>query len=253
MVGDEVVEMTKMYVCSVRREQVTRVSSARDLFGDNIIILDNGATVSVFKNAKLFKSLRALEPICIDGVEELGNGVKTSTGGDTVFGESYFTRKVVGNILSYGSCVDNLYSVDYDKKCDTFMLQPTKDTAIYRFPRDSTTNLYLCDLGRQARAMPATVNENMRLFTKREIARAEKARKYQTRSGVVTSGDLIKRIVKGKIRNIDVNAEDVARSVQIWGKDLANLKGKTTARASPIVIPDYIDPSKLYARKHQAM
>ena len=253
LVSDEVVEMVNACVCNVRREQVTRVSSVKDALGDSVIILDNGATVSVFKNQKLFKTLRALEPICIDGVEELGSGVKTSTGGDTVFGESYFTRKVIGNILSYGCCVDSMYSVDYDKASDTFILQPSKDGASYRFPRDSATNLYLCDLGRQARVMPATVSENLRMFTKREIARAEKARRYQSRSGVVTSGDLIKRIVKGKIRNIDVNAEDVARSVQIWGKDLANLKGKTTARTPPVVIPEYIDPSKLYARKRQVM
>ena len=69
----------------------------------------------------------------------------------------------------------------------------------------------------------------MSRYSKREVAQATMARDYITRLGVVTAGNLIKLLAAGKIKNAEVTVQDVVRCTEIWGKDLANLKGKTTA------------------------
>ena len=178
--------------------------------------------------------------------------VRTSSGGATEFGDAYFTSKVIGNILSFAKCVDSMYRVKYIEGRDIFEIQPVRDGKVYVFKRNRENNLYLLDVSKRVRVATSTVRERMKLYTRREVAQAEKARAYQRRLAVITDEDMIKMLAKGKVRNIDVNAEDVVRSLKIWGPDIANLKGKTTAHRPPVVVPEYIS-KKLLARKAQVL
>ena len=202
-----------------------------------IVILDNGAEVTIFKDKQLMNNLREAEiPICVDGIQEGAEGIFTATTGDTAFGTGYYSSNIIGNILSFGDCVDNCHSVDYDNKTDTFLIQPQQGGEIFGFRRDRN-NLYTCDLAEVQHYTAAieTVSDNKKLYSKREIAQAEKARNYQKTISHTTAGDLIKMISAGKIKNCDINVQDVVRSVKIWGKELGNIKGKTTAKTAPTV------------------
>ena len=238
---------------NLKRERVTKISTSKEHVSDGVIIMDNAATISVFRDASLFSEWRSMEPICIDGVEEGSDGVRTSSGGVTEFGEAYYTNKVIGNILSFAKCVDSMYRVKYAEDKDQFEIQPVRGGKVYIFARDKDSNLYLCNVSRRARVATNTVRDQMKMYTRREVAQAEKARAYQKRIAVITEEDMIKMLAKGKVRNIDVNAEDVARGLKIWGQDLASLKGKTTAHKAPVVVPEYIDSKKLLARKAQVL
>jgi hypothetical protein len=99
----------------VKRENISKISTRGSGFNKNTILLDNGASVSLFRNKQLFKAWNDdMEPIFIDGVNESGSAIATSTGGSTFFGPAYYSKKVVTNILSYGTCVDNCHSVTYN-------------------------------------------------------------------------------------------------------------------------------------------
>ena len=210
-----------------KKRRKTRVNSR--------IILDNGAEVNIFKDKDLFQSLYVAEPICIDGVDEEAEGIFTATAGETVFGEAYYSSRVMGNILSFGYCVDSMYSVDYDKWEDSFTVQPERQGQCYIFTRAHGENIYTCELQRHVKAAVQTVSGNKGLYTKREVIQADKAKHYQRTISYITAGDLIKLLASGKIKNAEVSVQDVVRSVKIYGKDLGNLKGKTTAKKGPIV------------------
>jgi len=251
--GEESNEMIITCLTSLKRERVTKISTDKGHLSDGVIIMDNAATISVFRNESLFNEWKSMDPICIDGVEEGSEGVRTSRGGMTEFGEAYYTNKVIGNILSFAKCVDSMYRVQYIRDRDVFEIQPVKGGKVYVFARSKGSNLYLCEVSRRARVAVNTVREQMKMFTRREVAQAEKARAYQKKIALINEEDMIKMLRKGKVRNIDVNAEDVVRSLKIWGQELANLKGKTTAHRGPVVMPEYIDSKRLLARKVQVL
>ena len=50
----------------------------------------------------------------------------------------------------------------------------------------------------------------------------------------MSAGQLIKAINTGKLKNSEITSQDVLRSIDIWGKDLGNLKSKTTAKKNKI-------------------
>ena len=68
-----------------------------------------------------------------------------------------------------------------------------------------------------------TVRGNVKNYSKREVKKADEARKYLRKLGVVTPEELIKLISRNAIKNNDISVQDVARAIEILGKDLANL------------------------------
>jgi hypothetical protein len=82
--------------------------------------------------------------------------------------------------------------------------------------------------------MIASVSDNIRKYTKRELKMAELARDYQRKLGYASSGQLVKLISQGKIHNINITPQDVARATDIWGPDLGSLKGKTTTHKAEL-------------------
>ena len=69
----------------------------------------------------------------------------------------------------------------------------------------------------------------------------------------MTAGELIKMITENGIHNIDVSAQDVARSINIWGKELANLKGKTTSKKPPVVTYELNEEEKIMLQRKQVL
>lgn len=203
-----------------------------------IIILDNAAEVSVFCNSRLLSKLGiAKEAIVIDGINGDTNGLYCGTTGDAGFDHAaYYNERAIGNILSFGECVDHCANVTYDEEQDKFYVE-TRGGKRYTFRRRQANNLYTCcpeddfeEVPKRKVAAPTTVAENLQKYSKLEIKQARKAQKYMRSAGVITAGNLIKLLAAGKIKNADITVQDVVRYVDIWKHDLANLKGKTTAK-----------------------
>ena len=228
----------------VRRVSVStnnnRFKTSRSI-GNNTIILDNAAEVSIFNNKDILRNIRgAEETICVDGVNGDADGLYVSIIGTTDFNtDAYYSQRAVANILSFGECVDKCEHVSYNNHHDTFIVQVDRHGKYHEFKRhDKRSNLYTCRAEeaseRGTLIAHTTVTDNKSKYSKREVAQAQKARDYLRRLGVITAGNLIRLLAAGKIKNAEITVQDVVRSIDIWGKDLANLKGKTTAQTLQI-------------------
>jgi Reverse transcriptase (RNA-dependent DNA polymerase) len=100
----------------------------------------------------------------------------------------------------------------------------------------SEGRFYICDtrtmIEPRHAAMVQTVEDNLRLFTKREVGQAVKARELLARMGFPSVGQAIRTANSGT--NFDVTARDFEVADKIWGKDAASLKGKTKKQASAV-------------------
>ena len=81
------------------------------------------------------------------------------------------------------------------------------------------------------KALVATVSDNLRAFTKREVEQAVRARELLARMGFPSIPQAIGILNSGS--NFDVSARDFQIADAIWGKDLASIKGKTAKRVTP--------------------
>ena len=90
---------------SIKRARVSSLSHKNKIkLYDNLLILDTGAEVSIFKNRELLKNIREVENgVIIDGVNDSERGVYVSMMGETELGvEAYYSEQCTGNILSFG-------------------------------------------------------------------------------------------------------------------------------------------------------
>ena len=78
-------------------------------------------------------------------------------------------------------------------------------------------------------AYVTTVSANQIAFTKRELNDADKARSFIKSLSYPSTNDVIKLINNGGILNCPVTVNDIQRANQIYGPDIAILKGKTTS------------------------
>ena len=128
------------------------------------------------------------------------------------FGTVFYSGDASANILSFGSQVDAGANVRYDHANDFFTLRPKGSKNVYRFGRKtvpgSEGRFYSCD-SREVRAesaMVATVEQNSRAFTRREIDRARSARELMARMGFPTAKMAMSIINSGN--NFDISARE---------------------------------------------
>ena len=87
--------------------------------------------------------------------------------------------------------------------------------------------------------MVATVDENLQRYTKREVARAIVARELMTDKLGFASPQATIDIINAGLSNCEVTADDVRRSIAIWGNPIPSIKGKTKKQAPLIAEVSY--------------
>ena len=100
--------------------------------------------------------------------------------------------------------------------------------------RATELDLYLCDTEEQTEAAFAThmgtVEENERLYTKKEVADAEAMRRNWRNLGFPGVSTMRKMIQQGTVRGMPGTVEDLMRGLLIWGRPLEIIRGKTKNR-----------------------
>ena len=209
------------------------------LFSRYDVLLDNEASLNIFSNRDLLTDVRKSDKtVRVSGIEQ-GGGVSVDREGNFgEFGTVYYSGAATANILSFASQVDAGAEIRYDNLSDCFTLQPKGSARTYRFGRKSVAGsegrFYSCDWRdvESDRALVTTVADNLKVFTKREVEQARRAREMLARMGFPTVEQAMSIINCGS--NFDVTARDFQIADAIWGKDIASLKGKTTKRATAI-------------------
>lgn len=199
------------------------------------------AEENVFKDAELFSSIDIVEPVMIESAN--GGITWLSSGGMTNFGFAYYWREIPINILSFGRVIDNGVSINYMNKTDMFELM-SYTGEIVNFSRYDD-NLYMGKtnsdkfLGSNRKLFMFSVRDKLAKYTKSEVVKAERVKELMWNLGIVSTAQLIKQLRANKIDNPGCSPMDVNIAIDIWGADLAGLKGKSTAKRNHPIPNDY--------------
>ena len=166
------------------------------------------------------------------------------------FGTIHYNPNGRGNILSEGQIMDMEMSVRrrdngndvevtaHSGKVYDFVRHPGERRWVRDFSQD-----YDGTLGKQSMYV-ATVSENMYKYTKREVDRAEEANKL-LESLCYPSANTLAEMVKNHMDNSPVTTQDIHRANDIWGPNVAALKGKTTQRKTDVPKEEEFLPRRL--------
>ena len=214
-----------------------------DEFFEDEVLLDNEASASVFHNRNLLSNIvDACYPLIMRGVNKNAPSIMLGKVGDfREFGKVYYSEKSSANILSFSNMRDLGCILSYDSSADVFCLQLDKDSAIYEFKRKvihgHTKGYYTRRFKVERVMVVSTVADNMRKFTKREIAAAQGARELIAKLGHPSS-ETARQLVSTGITGTAITASDITRAETIYGKSIHSLKGKSVKRSSKPAIPD---------------
>jgi hypothetical protein len=114
--------------------------------------------------------------------------------------------------------------LDYDNVVDEFIY--VKDDQVIRFVKRD--KLYVWNSNNVIEyTMINTISSNINKYRKSEVELASEARKLVARLCYPTITDIINQINNGSIINCNLSKNDFDRADDIWGVDVAILKGKS--------------------------
>ncbi len=96
-----------------------------------------------------------------------------------------------------------------------------------------------------------TVRKNFEGFTKHEIKKAQEARRLQGMIRNPTNREFEKMVRAKLIANCPITAHNIKNANQIFGPDLANLRGKTTRSKPEHVRVEYVKIPRDFAKMHK--
>ena len=204
----------------------------------NKVVLDTGATCCVCGNPALVLDLQPLSrPVNIKGIS--GRAAITEAGTTVLANVPTFYCPNMVNIWSF-HMISAVHKINYRTASDVFIVHIGAKELHFQH----RGGVYVCDLtphlDDKADAYVTTVEDTMKMFTKREVAKARLARDFQTRLGHCSPKDLKLLLSRGDITGMDFVAADVERAQQIWGPSQYQLKGKSVARTTPITQVEHV-------------
>ena len=224
------------------------------------VILDTGSTFSAMCNNDLIAGVTNNEQI-IEMKTNTGSRLITRKG--TIPGmkhKVWHDPKSMTNIFSFAKLADE-YRITYDSdKEDAFCIhtqsgivkfkQNKEGLYYYNFPATYKEQVKKADSNGNNFVM--TVEENKRNYTNQQFNRAKEARKLYHNIGAPTIKNYKRIIQSNMIRNCPVTVDDINIAEDIFGKDIAYLKGKTTRTTPKAVIKDKIKiPREIYERHNE--
>jgi hypothetical protein len=218
----------------------------------NHLLLDNQSLVHVFCNSQFVSNVRSAER----QLKLTSNGgnlpISEVADFDGFNKEVWYSEDAITNILSL-SLVKHEYSISYDGE-DFIIHQAKHGYADMMFkPHPSGLHMYDPDdpRGHASYSFVETVEENMTMFTKRQIVNAKLACKLQAGMAYPSIPDLKWVVQSNQIKDCPVTAQDVNVTLKIWGPNVALLKGKTVPSTPLVVVQDIVEVPKEIRENHK--
>ena len=222
----------------------------------NSLLLDSCSSEHLMCNKAMVHNIKQA-PKQLDMASNGGNIVTTHQADMNKAGKVWFNQNAIANILSLGKLADK-YRITFDSAIENAFNIHTED-GIIKFNKNSA-NLYehrpsvirkSTNVNDNKAITPynhvQTVEENMKMYTPRQIQQAKAARDLLASLGTPTVRDMKTAITTNAIKNVPVTVKDIDLAEQIFGPDLGTLKGKTTRRKPlPMVTDQVAIPPELY-------
>jgi hypothetical protein len=185
------------------------------------VILDNGAEISIFKDANLLSNITECKPIKVKGVNSSDKCLIVRQQG--LFQNAiqvYFSKDASANIISYCQ-LDDALGIVWDAPNHRFN---TRDEQ-FVFARNG--NLFILTQDPSKRCF-TSLNQ-----TKPAVRTRELVRDIQKKLGFPSELTLAQAIRSGSISNIPVTVKDVENTLALEGRHIATLQGKAQTARSP--------------------
>ena len=180
------------------------------------VVLDTGAGVSVFKNTDHLVDISDDHlPIEIYGLTVTNELLCTSTLGSSEYGDVYVSEHSISNILPYGRLKDSAHAVWQSADDDIFRVQIVEGGKVYQFKR--RCGVYVYRMSRQQHSLLSTVRDNVSMYNKRDVERADAAVELFRRLGYPSEQSSIRMIRGGTLLNCDVTVDNTQRAIHIYG------------------------------------
>ena len=214
-------------------------------------ILDNGSTMSLFRDPSLVSDV-AMATWPIEIATNAGRRIVTHKAKVDGFGEVWYNEDAIANIFSLKDLIKK-HKVTFDSsKENAFIVHRKND--IIKFPANKL-GLYTYEVpGSKAAVKPSylidTVKENRAGYTQGQFNRAVRARELYHLLGAPTLENYKGFIKMNGVHNCPVRLQDIKIAENIFGPDMATLKGRSTRPRPKPVLEDWIELPKEIMRKH---
>jgi len=185
----------------------------------NIILLDNQSTVSLFCNKNLVEKVRKVDEqleLATNG-GQLRTNLKATVPG---YGEVWFHPKAITNIFSFAEMEDK-HDITYNSKSEHAFIVHLPDKKV-KFKR-SSNGLYYYNPPYSTKQQTCATNipidsveENMKMFTNRQVERAKLTRKIYHTLGTPSVHDFKMIVTTNAIKNLPITLEDIKTSEMIF-------------------------------------
>jgi len=202
-----------------------------DLDLRNVLLLDNQSTFDLCCNKKFTSQItKATNALTM-----------TSNGGGLRITEKckipgyrypvWYSKKAITNII----CLKNLikcYRVTYDSEVDTtFVVHRSASGLPDLLFEMHPCGLHVCYPKKMGQfGFVQTVQDNMKLFSKRQLAGAHRARELHERLLCPSTSDYRAIVSAGGVPGSDVTLDDVKAAEVIWGRSVLKMKGNMTRK-----------------------
>ena len=210
-------------------------SSENSVLSKNWVIIDSASTVNTIANENLVTHIRwSKEKLnLLTGGGNVTINMKANFHGIDV----WFDPKGVANILSLGLITD-LFPVVFDSQVENALFVKMSENEVWKFERFGC-GLYYYDVAKYRNAnnvsvtdysFITTVDGNKAKYQRREIEAADTALEVHARLNRPSQQQFEHILTSNQLRNCPVTVEDVRRAFDIYGPDVATVKGKTVKK-----------------------
>jgi hypothetical protein len=161
------------------------------------LVLDTGANCTIIKNASLLTELATLPSLTTFG--GIGGTISTDQVGQLGdLGNAYLCADAPANIVSFSQVREAGHTVQFTENAPNDMFTITTPRSEYRFVK-LTNGLHVCPRPTPLTSLIATVANNERMYTKKDVIKAQDARGLQQHMANPPNSRLISAISHGCI------------------------------------------------------
>ena len=191
----------------------------------NDVCLDNCSEVSVM-HPRFLTDLRKMENIGFAGLSGATTNIDT-VGHLEDFFDCLACQECTANILSQSE-IEDKYEITYVQGEKYIVHLPDRDLEFKRKGK-----LYVADMSDWVTTptrVHATTAERERLYTKKEVVRAQQALEFIKASGYASEKEAAHMVNDGNITGVPITSKDIHRAFDIYGRSAAAVRGKTTRK-----------------------